>query len=34
VQDNDTNDSNSGAGVVSYTGPIGDFALTSSIGLT
>lgn len=34
VEDGDANDGNAGAGVVSYAGPIGDFPLTSSIGIT
>lgn len=34
VEDGDANDANAAAGVVSYAGPIGDFLLTSSVGLT
>jgi hypothetical protein len=34
VEDNDANDVNSLAGAVAYAGPIGDYSLTSSIGLT
>lgn len=34
VEDGSINDSNSVAGVVAFAGPIGDFALTSSVGLT
>lgn len=34
VEDGSINDANANAGVVSFSGPIGDFALTSTVGLT
>jgi hypothetical protein len=34
VEDNDANDVNSLAGVVSFAGPVGDYLLTSSVGIT